>query len=94
MIAYVEPQKLTNKSDPGKYRYSDYGTGFDARSQFLSIGEWNKNVVIFAVNKTSSRHTDNRKICMLCLVIWPTVGLDYTPITLNIRLQPKVFRML
>lgn len=34
MIAYLEPQKLTNKSDPGKYRYSDYGTGFDHAHNF------------------------------------------------------------
>ena len=33
--------KSTNNYDPGKYRYRDYGIGFDARS-ILSLpnGEW------------------------------------------------------
>ena len=39
--------KLTKNSNPDKSGYSDYGTGFDARSQISwSDGTWGKNVII------------------------------------------------
>ena len=43
----------------GLDKYSGYGIGFDAFSQFLlMIGEWGKNAVIFSVDNSSSKHTD------------------------------------
>ena len=54
--------KLTKIVDSDKYRYSGYGIEFDASSQFsLSISEWGKNVVIFVVEDSSSKPTDNKK---------------------------------
>ena len=42
--------KLTKNASPNKYGYNGYGIRFDARSQFsFLIGEWGKNVVIFAL---------------------------------------------
>ena len=43
--------KLPEHVHPDKCGYSDYGNGFDARSQ-LSVpnGEWGKNVVILGVD--------------------------------------------
>ena len=39
--------KLTKNSNPDKSGYSDYGIGFDARSQISwSDGTWGKNVII------------------------------------------------
>ena len=59
---------LTKYTDPNKYRYSGYGTGSDAFSQFsLSIGEWGTNVVIFGMYPSLSLHTDNRKKDILVL---------------------------
>ena len=44
---------------PDKYGYS--GIVFDAHLQFsLLIDDWRENL-IFVVNKSSSRHADNRK---------------------------------
>ena len=46
-------------SGPDKYGYS--GIVFDAHLQFsLLIDDWHENLIFF-VNKSSSRHADNRK---------------------------------
>ena len=50
--------KLNKNADPGKYRYSDYSIGFDARSKFLINGGWAKNVIIFGVNNRFSVHNN------------------------------------
>ena len=53
--------KLTKNVDPDKYGYSGYGIRFSACSKsFLSNDEWGKNIVIFRVDKSSSKHADNR----------------------------------
>ena len=47
--------------DCGKYEYSGYDIGFDARLQFSWLdGSWGKNVV-FRVNRTFSVYVDNKK---------------------------------
>ena len=54
--------KLTKNVDSDKYRYSGYGTGFDAFSQLSwSGGSWGKNVVIFGTDSSSFVHVDNKK---------------------------------
>ena len=54
--------KLTKNTDPGKYGYSAYGIGFNARSQFLwTDGSWGKNVVIFGADTSLCVHVDNKK---------------------------------
>ena len=43
--------KLTKNVDPDKYKYSDYGIGFDSHSEFvLSHGNMGKNAIIFGAN--------------------------------------------
>ena len=53
--------KLTNHIDVYQNKYSGYGIGFD-RKEFYSIGnEIGRNVIIFAVDMSSSMKIDNRK---------------------------------
>ena len=77
------PDKLTKNSDPHKYKYSSYGTKFDASgsfSQFDSSG-FGKNVIIFVVNMTSSAHAENKKKDILTHGKGPTQGLNDTTLT-------------
>ena len=51
--------KSTKYTDSDKYRYSGYGIGFNARSQFSwSDGTWDKN--IFGADMSLSVHDDNK----------------------------------
>lgn len=69
-------------SDSNKYEYSAYGIGFDTCYQFsLPIRDWGRNVVIFGVSKSLSRHTGNGKKEFLVLGEKPTGGLDDTIVT-------------
>ena len=44
----------TKNADPGKYKYSSYGTGFDSRSEFLfTDGSMRKNAIIFGADMGS-----------------------------------------
>ena len=55
--------KLIKNADPDKCKYSGYVDGFDTCSEFSllddSIG---KNVIIFGVDMSSSRHIDDERI--------------------------------
>ena len=74
--------KLLKNTDPGKYRYSDSGAGFDSRSEFsLPDGILGKNVIIFGVDTISSVHIDNKRKDALILGKGPTEGLDNTILT-------------
>ena len=55
--------KLTKYSNPDKYKYSGYDTGFDAfRSFSLSDGsEFGKSVIVFGTNMSLSVHIDYKK---------------------------------
>ena len=54
--------KLNKNAESDKYVYSGYGTGFDSRSEFSLIdGSLGKNVIIFGVDMSSSRHIDDKK---------------------------------
>ena len=58
--------KLTKNADPEKYKYSDYGIGFDSRSEFLfTDGSMGRNVIIFGADKSSSVHADNKNKAVL-----------------------------
>ena len=53
--------KLTKNVDVDKYKYSGYGIGFDGK-RFYSIGdEIGRNVIMFAVDMSSSSLIDNKK---------------------------------
>ena len=53
---------LTKNFHIEKYKYSSYGLGFDRRSSFsFPGGGFDENVLIFAVDMSSSSYIDNRK---------------------------------
>ena len=53
---------MTKNADIDKYGYTGYETGFDGRSSFsFPGGGFGQNVIIFAVDISSSSDNDNRK---------------------------------
>ena len=71
--------KLNKNVDPGKYSYSDYGSGFDTRGYHsLPDGSVGKNFVIFGVDMSSSVHIDNEGKDILVLGKGATQGLNHT----------------
>ena len=69
---------LTKNADIDKYGYSGYGIGFDRKSSFLFAGVgFGQNVIIFAVDMSSSAHVDNKKKDVLLLGKGPTQGLEH-----------------
>ena len=77
-----ESVKLTTNADPGKYRHSCYGIGFDSLSEFsFTDRSMGKNVIIFGADMSSSVHIDNRKKDISILGEGPTQGLNETTFT-------------
>ena len=58
---------IVKNSDKEKWVYSGYGITFDDAGSWHFGNEIARNVVIFGVDKSSSSHTDNRKINFLLL---------------------------
>ena len=53
--------ELTKNADPGKYKYSGCGIGFDSRSEFsFTDGSMGENVIVFGADISSSVHIDNK----------------------------------
>ena len=74
--------KLTKNVDPDKYPYSGCNMGFHSCSLFSYLGfDWDKNVVIFGVDSSSSVHIDKKEKDLLVLGEGATPGLGYTMIT-------------
>ena len=68
---------LTKNADNEKYKYSGYDIGFDRRSSFsFSSGGFDKNVLIFGADMTTSIHIDNKGKDILVLGRGPTQGLE------------------
>ena len=60
--------KLTKNTDPDTHKYSNYGIGFEIRSQFSwTDGGVGKNVIIFGADNSSSVHIDGRNKYILVL---------------------------
>ena len=79
-------------ADPDKHGYGGYRIGFNTRSKFsLSDGCWDKNVIIFGVDNSSSEHVDNKEKDILVLGEGPTQELDDTTITAEVK-YPINFR--
>ena len=75
---HIQHLKILQHVDADLYKYSGYGIGFD-RKGFYSIGdEFGRNVTIFGIDMSSSRHTDNEKKYILILVKGPLQGLEHT----------------
>ena len=71
--------KLTNHSDPDKYKYTGYVIGFGSRSDF-SFTDWSygENVIIFGADMRSSLYAKNKGKYILILHEGPTQGSDNT----------------
>ena len=53
--------KLTKNADISRYRYSEYGIGFDRKGAFSYPSDrFGNNTIIFGVNMSSSIHVDNK----------------------------------
>ena len=64
--------KLVKNADIDKYKYSEYGIGFDRRRMFSVGNGFGKNVIIFGADISSSVHLDNKRKDILVLVEGPT----------------------
>ena len=53
--------KLVKNAEIDKYKYSGYGIGFDRHVTFSVPNGFGKNVIIFGVDMSSSKHVDNKK---------------------------------
>ena len=70
---------MTKNADINKYKYSEYGIGFDRRSNFsFSDGRICQNVIIFRVDMSSSTEIDNREKDILILGKGSMQGLEHT----------------
>ena len=70
--------KLTKYVDIDLYKYSGYGIGFDRKRFFSTDDEVGRNVIIFAVDMSSSSHIDSKKKYILILSKGATQGLEHT----------------
>ena len=76
--------KLANNAHPDNCAYTGYGIGFDSSSKLsLTDGSVIKNVTIFGVDMSSSKHIDNKKKDTLILGKGLTQGLDDTTLVVE-----------
>ena len=66
---------VVKNSDKEKYLYSVYGIPFDRGGSWSFDNDFARNVIIFAVDNSSSSHSDNRKNNFLILGEGPTYML-------------------
>ena len=60
--------KMTKSVDPDKYKYQNHGIGYDSTRHFTHPdGSACKNVIIFGVDMTNSRHANNKTKDVLVL---------------------------
>ena len=70
---------MTKNADINKCKYSEYGTGFDRRSNFSFSGSRiRQNVIIFRADMSSSTEIDNREKDILILGKGSMQGLEHT----------------
>ena len=59
---------MTKNVDPDKYKYQGHGIGFDSTGTFTHPnGVTSKNVIIFGVDMTNSKHANNKTKDVLVL---------------------------
>ena len=72
---------MTKNADIGKYKYLEYGIGFDSRGSFSHpSGEYSRNVIIFGAITSISVHANNKTRSILVLVKGFIQGIDSTTI--------------
>ena len=70
---------LTKNADIDKYKYSEYGIGFDRHGFYSHLSRGTgRNVIIFGVDISSYAKIDNRKKDILVLGKGPTQGSEHT----------------
>ena len=85
--------KLTINADPGKYKYSAYGIGFDSCSEFLlADGSMGNYFITFGVNMNLSACIDNKGKDFLILDEGRTQGLEDTTLTAEAKYSIKFSR--
>ena len=73
---------VTKNADIDKYKYSGYGIGFDRGGNYLlPSGRFDRTVIIFGVDMSSSVHVDNKGKDILILGSSPTQRLDEHSLT-------------
>ena len=80
--------KLVKNANIDKYKYSEYGIGFDRNGTFSVGNGFGKNVIIFGVDMDSPAHVDNNKKDILILGEGSTQALDDTILTA----EKKIFK--
>ena len=70
-------------------RCSGYGIGTDGEGTFSVDNGFGKNVIIFAVDMSSSVHFDKKKKYILILGAGPTQGLDSAILTTEKSIKNK-----
>ena len=78
---FVSCSYIIKNADTDKYKYSGYAIGFDRHATFSIGNGFDKNVIIFAADMSSSVHVDNNKKYILILHEGPTQGLNDTILT-------------
>ena len=58
---------LTKNADIDKYKYSEYGVGFDRHGEFRFGNGLGENCIIFGADSSSSSHANNKKNNILVL---------------------------
>ena len=53
--------ELGANADPGNHKHSGYDVGFDSSGGFTLGSGFDKNLIIFGVDMSSSVHDDNKK---------------------------------
>ena len=70
---------MTKNADANRYKYSEYGIGFDRHGRFSFPGTGlGRNIIVFRVDMSFSAKVDNRKKDILILRKGPAQGLEYT----------------
>ena len=73
--------KLTKIADISKYKYSGYDIVFDSKGSFTHpSGGYDKNVIIFGADLSSSKHANNKTRNSLALGRYFIQGIDGTTI--------------
>ena len=85
--------KLIKKADIDKYKFSWHGIGFDRRGTFSVPGEFDRNVIIFGVDMSSSAHIYNKGKDILILGEGPTQVLDDAALTTEKSIRSFLLRM-
>ena len=71
---------LTKHVDIDQYKYSGYGIGIDRKGEFSFGNGFDRNVIIFGADMSSSTHANNKTRSILVLRIDFIQGIDGTTI--------------